>query len=96
MTERWLVEVGLSPASRGIPKPWMPRGKGAPVVDPESAQPEVEVTHAEASGKRPAGGSAPDPTTTGRPGKRVKIAVRRHKAHCSEGSSHRADREREP
>ncbi|RRT55860.1 hypothetical protein B296_00033749 [Ensete ventricosum] len=96
MTERWLVEVELSPASWGIHKPRMPRGKGAPIVDPESAQPEVEITHAEASGKRPAGGSAPDPTATGRPGKRVKIAARRHKAHRGEGSSHRADREREP
>ncbi|RWW41509.1 hypothetical protein BHE74_00053012 [Ensete ventricosum] len=41
------------------------------------------------------GGSAPDPTTTGRPRKWVKIAVRRHKAHRGEGSSRRADREKE-
>ncbi|RWW75020.1 hypothetical protein BHE74_00016991 [Ensete ventricosum] len=72
------------------------RGKGAPVADPESTQPEVDVTHTGASEKRSAGGSAPNPTTTGRPGKRVKIAVRRHKAHRSEGSSCRADWEREP
>ncbi|RZS21439.1 hypothetical protein BHM03_00054080 [Ensete ventricosum] len=72
------------------------RGKGAPVVDPERAQPEVEVTHAEASGKRSVRGSAPDPTATGRPKKQVKIAVQRHKAHCGEGSSRRVDREREP
>ncbi|RZS05619.1 hypothetical protein BHM03_00036150 [Ensete ventricosum] len=72
------------------------RGKGAPVADPESTQPEVDVTHTGASEKRSAGGSAPNPTTTGRPGKRVKIAVRRHKAHRSEGSSCQADWEREP
>ncbi|RRT54823.1 hypothetical protein B296_00042201 [Ensete ventricosum] len=72
------------------------RGKGAPIVDPESAQPEVEVMHAEASGKRSMRGSAPDPTATGRPKKQVKIAMRRHKAHRGEGSSRRADREREP
>ncbi|RWV87627.1 hypothetical protein GW17_00050357 [Ensete ventricosum] len=75
--------------------PWMPGGKGAPTVDPESAQPEVEVMHLEASRKRPAGSSAPDPTATGRPRKRVKIAVRRHKAHRDEGSSRRVNRERE-
>ncbi|RWW35534.1 hypothetical protein BHE74_00059531 [Ensete ventricosum] len=62
MTERWLVEVRLSPASRGTmdmnmlqKKPRMPGGKGAPAVDPESSQPEVEVTHAGASGKRSVG-----------------------------------------
>ncbi|RZS29323.1 hypothetical protein BHM03_00063035 [Ensete ventricosum] len=62
MTERWLVEVRLSPASRGTidlnmlqNKPRMPGGKGAPAVDPESAKPEVEVTHAGASGKRSVG-----------------------------------------
>ncbi|RZS24103.1 hypothetical protein BHM03_00057134 [Ensete ventricosum] len=41
-------------------------------------------------------GSTPDPTTTGRPEKQDKITVRRHKAHRDEGSSRRADREREP
>ncbi|RWV77298.1 hypothetical protein GW17_00061890 [Ensete ventricosum] len=73
MTERWLVEAWLSPASRGTmdlnmlrKKPRMLGGKGAPAVDHESAHSEVEVTHTEASGKRPAGGSAPDPTATDR------------------------------
>ncbi|RWW84949.1 hypothetical protein BHE74_00006420, partial [Ensete ventricosum] len=92
MTESWLVEAGLSPASREAPDAG---GEGAPAADPESAQPEVEVTHTEASGKRLAGSSTPDPTATGRPRKRVKIIVRRHKAHHGEGSSHKADRERE-
>ncbi|RZS16332.1 hypothetical protein BHM03_00048299 [Ensete ventricosum] len=82
-------------AQVGFKNPWMPGGKGAPAVDPESAQPEVEVMHPEASRKRPAGSSAPDPTATGRPRKWVKIAVRRHKAHRDEGSSRRVNRERE-
>ncbi|RRT56866.1 hypothetical protein B296_00009022 [Ensete ventricosum] len=52
--------------------------------------------HTEASGKRPATGLAPDPTATSQPGKRVKMAMRRHKPHHEEGSSRQADREREP
>ncbi|RWW85084.1 hypothetical protein BHE74_00006270 [Ensete ventricosum] len=72
MTEKWLVEAGLSLASRGAmdrnvlrKKPRMLGGKGAPVADPENAQPEVKVMHEEALGKRPAGSLAPDPTATG-------------------------------
>ncbi|RZR88594.1 hypothetical protein BHM03_00016220 [Ensete ventricosum] len=71
-------------------------GKGTPAVGPDGTQPEVEVTHAEASGKQTAGSSVPDKTAIGRPEKRVKIAVRKHKAHRGEGSLHRAAREREP
>ncbi|RRT50827.1 hypothetical protein B296_00050149 [Ensete ventricosum] len=63
---------------------------------PEGAQPEVEVTHAEASAKRPAGSPVPNQTVAGRPEKQVKIAVRKHKSHRDDGSSHRATREREP
>ncbi|RWW76550.1 hypothetical protein BHE74_00015344 [Ensete ventricosum] len=70
-------------------------GKGAPVASPEGTQPKVEVTHMEALGKRPAGSPVPDQTVAGRPGKRVKIAVRKHKAYRGEGSSRRAARERE-
>ncbi|RWW84737.1 hypothetical protein BHE74_00006636 [Ensete ventricosum] len=71
-------------------------GKGTPVAGPDGTQPEVEVTHAEASRKQTAGSSVPDKIATGRPGKQVKIAVRKHKAHRGEGSLHRAAREREP
>ncbi|RRT67064.1 hypothetical protein B296_00030774 [Ensete ventricosum] len=77
-------------------KPWMLGGNGAPAADPKSVQPEVEVTHTKASGKRPAGSPAPDPTATGRPRKWVKIAVRKYKAHHREGSLRRATQEREP
>ncbi|RWW40813.1 hypothetical protein BHE74_00053749, partial [Ensete ventricosum] len=103
MTEKWLVEVGLSPTSWGAmdlnvlrKKPRMPGGKSAPVVGPESAQPEVEVIHTEASAKRPVESLVANQATTGRPGKQIKIAVRKHKSHCGKGSSRRAAREREP
>ncbi|RRT36479.1 hypothetical protein B296_00053213 [Ensete ventricosum] len=76
-------------------KPRMPGGKGAPVASREGAQPEVEVTHAEASGKRLTGSPVPDQTVADQPGKRVKIAMRKHKAYRGEGSSRRAARERE-
>ncbi|RZR98945.1 hypothetical protein BHM03_00028399 [Ensete ventricosum] len=77
-------------------KPRMLGGNDALTADPKSAQPEVEVTHTKASGKRPTESPAPDPTATGRPRKWVKIAVRKYKAHRREGSLRRAAQEREP
>ncbi|RZR85662.1 hypothetical protein BHM03_00012681 [Ensete ventricosum] len=77
-------------------KPRMPGGKSAPVAGLESAQPEVEVIHMEASAKRPVGSPVVDQATASRPDKQVKIVVRKHKSHRSEGSSWRATREREP
>ncbi|RWW79957.1 hypothetical protein BHE74_00011726, partial [Ensete ventricosum] len=59
----------------------MPGGKSAPAVGPEGAQPEVEVIHTEASAKQPVGSLIADQATVGRPGKWVKIAVRKHKSH---------------
>ncbi|RRT65402.1 hypothetical protein B296_00021923, partial [Ensete ventricosum] len=56
-------------------------GESALVAGPEGAQPEVEVIHAEASAKRPAGSPVLDQTATGQPGKQVKIAVRKHKSY---------------
>ncbi|RWW51266.1 hypothetical protein BHE74_00042401 [Ensete ventricosum] len=76
-------------------KPRMPSWKSASVVGPESTQPKVEVIHMETSAKRPIGSLVPDQAVDGRPGKRVKIAVRKHKSRHSEGSSRRATRERE-
>ncbi|RRT69004.1 hypothetical protein B296_00021604 [Ensete ventricosum] len=76
-------------------KPRMPRGKSAPVAGPESAQPEVELIHTKASAKQLVGSPVVDQATAGRPGKWVKIAVRKHKSHRDEGSSRRAARERE-
>ncbi|RWW65405.1 hypothetical protein BHE74_00027284 [Ensete ventricosum] len=46
-------------------KPWMLGGKDTPVAGPEGAQPEVEVTHAKASAKRPMGSLVPDQTAAG-------------------------------
>ncbi|RRT55693.1 hypothetical protein B296_00037210 [Ensete ventricosum] len=67
MIEKWLVEARLSLASWGAidlnvlrKKPRMPGGKSAPAAGPESAQPEVEVVHTEASAKRPIGSSVAD------------------------------------
>ncbi|RZS19336.1 hypothetical protein BHM03_00051728 [Ensete ventricosum] len=77
-------------------KPRTSGGKSAPIAGPESAQPEVEVIHMEASAKRPVGNPVTDQATAGRPDKRVKIAVRKHKSQRDEGSSRRATREREP
>ncbi|RZS01904.1 hypothetical protein BHM03_00031863 [Ensete ventricosum] len=101
--DREVIGRGLSPASRGAmdlnvlrKKPRMSGGKSAPAAGPEGTRLEVEVTHTEASAKRPAGSSIPDQTVAGRLEKRVKIAVRKHKSHHGEGSSRRAAREREP
>ncbi|RWW38213.1 hypothetical protein BHE74_00056572 [Ensete ventricosum] len=62
MTEKWLVEAGLCPASQGAmdlnvlcKKPKMPGGKSALAAGSEGAQSEVEVIHMEASAKRPIG-----------------------------------------
>ncbi|RZS11922.1 hypothetical protein BHM03_00043286 [Ensete ventricosum] len=103
MIEKWLVEARLSPASRGVmdlsvlrKKPRMPGWKSAPAAGPESTQPEVEVIHMETSTKRHVGSMVADQATTGRPGKWVKIAVRKHKSRRDEGSSRWATREREP
>ncbi|RRT46385.1 hypothetical protein B296_00051802 [Ensete ventricosum] len=103
MTEKWLVEVGLNPASWGAmdlnvlrKKPKMPGGKSAPAARPESAQPEVEVIHTEASAKRLVESPVADQATSGRPSKQIKIMVRKHKSHRNEGSSRPAAREREP
>ncbi|RWW76745.1 hypothetical protein BHE74_00015145 [Ensete ventricosum] len=70
--------------------------ESAPAVGPESTQPEVKVIHIETSAKRPIGSPVDDQATTGRPGKQVKIAVRKHKSRHGEGSSRWATREREP
>ncbi|RWW83449.1 hypothetical protein BHE74_00008037, partial [Ensete ventricosum] len=70
-------------------------GKSTPTAGPESVQLEVEVIHMEASAKRPVGSPVADQATVGRPSKRVKIPVRKHKSHRGEGSSRRATRERE-
>ncbi|RWW70577.1 hypothetical protein BHE74_00021737 [Ensete ventricosum] len=70
--------------------------KSTLVAGPEGAQPKVEVIHTEALAKRPTGSLVLDQTAAGRPGKQVKIAVRKHKSHHGEGSSRRAAREREP
>ncbi|RWW75448.1 hypothetical protein BHE74_00016525 [Ensete ventricosum] len=103
MIEKWLVEARLSPASRGVmdlsvlrKKPRMSGWKSAPAAGPESTQPEVEVIHMETSTKRHVGSMVADQATTGRPGKWVKIAVRKHKSRRDEGSSRWATREREP
>ncbi|RRT44168.1 hypothetical protein B296_00047329 [Ensete ventricosum] len=103
MTEKWLVEVRLSPTSRGAmdlsvlrKKPRMPGWKSAPAAGPESTQPEVEVIHMETSAKRHVGSMVADQATISRPGKWVKIAVRKHKSHRDKGSSRWATREREP
>ncbi|RRT84762.1 hypothetical protein B296_00006207 [Ensete ventricosum] len=72
------------------------RWKSAPAVGPESTQLEVKVIHMETSAKRPIGSPVADQATTGRPSKRVKIAVRKHKSRHDEGSSRWATREREP
>ncbi|RRT54644.1 hypothetical protein B296_00025729 [Ensete ventricosum] len=50
-------------------KPRMSGWKSAPAAGPEGAQPEVEVTHTEASAKRPAGSPIPNQTVASRPEK---------------------------
>ncbi|RZS28285.1 hypothetical protein BHM03_00061840 [Ensete ventricosum] len=47
------------------------------------------------SAKRPIGSSVPEQAATSRSGKRVKIAVRKHKSRHGEGSSRWAAREKE-
>ncbi|RRT42914.1 hypothetical protein B296_00044941 [Ensete ventricosum] len=77
-------------------KPRMSSVKSAPTAGPKSTQPEMEVIHVETSAKRPIGGPVLDQAAASRPGKWVKIAVRKHKSHRDEGSSRRATREKEP
>ncbi|RWW51036.1 hypothetical protein BHE74_00042653 [Ensete ventricosum] len=62
----------------------------------ESSPLEVEEIQVETMTKRPVRSSAPDQATTGRPGKWVKIVVRKHKSHHSEGSSRAIALEKEP
>ncbi|RRT72437.1 hypothetical protein B296_00014564, partial [Ensete ventricosum] len=45
---------------------------------------------------RPTGSPAPDQADVGQPRKRVKITMRKHKSHHSEGSSRAAAQEKEP
>ncbi|RZR98109.1 hypothetical protein BHM03_00027420 [Ensete ventricosum] len=61
----------------------------------ESSPPEVEEVRVETMTKRPAESPTPNQAATGRPGKRVKIVVRKHKSHHGEGSSRATAREKE-
>ncbi|KAJ8480481.1 hypothetical protein OPV22_024208 [Ensete ventricosum] len=104
MTELWLVEAGLSPASkdrmdfgdlRGMPRVaggWAPPSR--PSAREASSSPAREAPRA--SAKRP----APPPTeragATGKPVKRVKVLSRKHKSPVGEGGSRPRSKGKEP
>ncbi|RRT54686.1 hypothetical protein B296_00043440 [Ensete ventricosum] len=68
-------------------KPRVLSGKNTLAFGVESSPPEVEEVRLETTTKRPAESPTPNQAATGRPGKRVKIVVRKHKSHHGEGSS---------
>ncbi|RWV94992.1 hypothetical protein GW17_00042424 [Ensete ventricosum] len=74
----------------------MPSGKNTPATGAESSPPEVEEIRVETTTKRPVGSPAPDQAVAGRPGKWVKIVMRKHKSRHGDGSSWVTAREKEP
>ncbi|RWW57340.1 hypothetical protein BHE74_00035873 [Ensete ventricosum] len=101
--DREVVGARLSLASRGAmdlnvlwKKSRMPGGRALLPLIPRVLSRRWKSCTRGASGKRPVGSPTLNPTATGRPGKWVKIATRRHKAHPGKGSSRRATWEREP
>ncbi|RZR72496.1 hypothetical protein BHM03_00014086 [Ensete ventricosum] len=60
-----------------------------------SSSQEVEEIRVEAMPKRLAGSAAPEQAATTRPGKRVKITVKKHKSRHNEGSSQAVARGKE-
>ncbi|RWW20782.1 hypothetical protein GW17_00015083 [Ensete ventricosum] len=76
-------------------KPRVMSGKNTLAAMAESSPLEVEEIRVETMTKRPIRSLAPNQATAGRPGKRVKIAVRKHKSHHSEGSSRATTLEKE-
>ncbi|KAJ8510847.1 hypothetical protein OPV22_001281 [Ensete ventricosum] len=104
MTELWLVEAGLSPASkdrmdlgdlRGMPRV---AGGRAPPSRPSareaSTSPAREAPRA--SAKRPASPSTEHAGATGKPVKRVKVLSRKHKSSVGEGGSRPRSKGKEP
>ncbi|RZS21103.1 hypothetical protein BHM03_00053688, partial [Ensete ventricosum] len=104
MTELWLVEVGLSPASRdrmdlgelrGMPK--VTNGKVPPT---RSAAWEVGASLAreapKASSKRPVDAPAEQAEDAERRHKKVKVLTRRHKSRLGEGESRSQSKGKEP
>ncbi|RWV77614.1 hypothetical protein GW17_00061531 [Ensete ventricosum] len=73
----------------------MSSNKCAPTIGAECSQSEVEVIHVETTTKRLVGSSTPDQEAASRPGKRIKVAVGKHKSRHGEGSSRRAAQEKE-
>ncbi|RRT59084.1 hypothetical protein B296_00013005 [Ensete ventricosum] len=76
-------------------KPRMPSVKNTMAAGTKSSPLDVEEICVEATTKRSVESSAPDRAVTSRPGKWVKIAVRKHKSRHGEGSSRRAAWEKE-
>ncbi|RZS03243.1 hypothetical protein BHM03_00033397 [Ensete ventricosum] len=108
MTELWLAEAGLSPASkdrmdlgdlRGMPRV---AGGRAPPSRPSareaSASPAREAPRA--SAKRPAPPPPPPPTeradATGKSAKKMKVLSRKHKSPVGEGGSRPRSKGKEP
>ncbi|RRT33168.1 hypothetical protein B296_00037581 [Ensete ventricosum] len=104
MTELWLVEAGLSPASRdqmdldelcGMPK--VTGGKvppTRPVAREVDASPAREAL--KASSKRPVDAPAEQAEDVARRHKKVKVLTRRHKSHLNEGESRSRSKARSP
>ncbi|RZS00496.1 hypothetical protein BHM03_00030202, partial [Ensete ventricosum] len=103
-TELWLIEAGLSPASRdqmdlselrGMPK--VSSGKAPPT---RPAAREVDASPAreapKASSKRPIDAPAEQGDDAARRHKKVKVLTRRHKSHLGEGESHSRSKGKEP
>ncbi|RWV84677.1 hypothetical protein GW17_00053592 [Ensete ventricosum] len=79
-------------SSSGIPSPVDVKS----LSDLENSPPEVEKVRVETTPKRPAGSLAPEQAATARLGKRIKIAVKKHKSSHGEGSSRAIARGEEP
>ncbi|RRT33232.1 hypothetical protein B296_00052828, partial [Ensete ventricosum] len=104
MTELWLVEAGLSPASRGIMDlsdlRGMPKVSGGKAPPARPATREVGASPAreapKASSKRPVDAPAEQVDDPTRRHKKVKVLTRRHKSHLGEGESRSRSKVKEP
>ncbi|RWV77865.1 hypothetical protein GW17_00061252, partial [Ensete ventricosum] len=110
MTELWLVDAGLSPASRGtVILPYrmdlgelcgMPKVSGGKAPSTRTAAREVGVSPAreapKASSKRPVDAPAEQADDPARRHKKVKVLTRRHKSRHGEGESRSHSKGKKP
>ncbi|RWW04069.1 hypothetical protein GW17_00032734 [Ensete ventricosum] len=104
MTELWLVEAGLSPASRDRMDldelRGMPKVSGGKALSTRPAAREVDTSPSreapKASSKRPIDAPAEQVDNPARRHKKVKVLTRRHKSRHCEGESRSRSKGKEP